>query len=460
MNLNIKTRLTLQFTLIVSLILILFSLSVYFFSASYRVSEFYSRLENKATSTARLLVDVQEVSIDLLKIIDKNTTVSLPEEKVMIFDYKNKLIYDSNDDIKLSVTKDILNQIRLENEVRFLKGNHEVLGILYADKFDRFVVIASALDIYGRNKLNNLKWVLILGFLLSIVIIIYLGKMFATRALKPMSEVVSQVEKITISSLNLRVTEGNGTDEISQLAITFNRMLAQLEAAFAMQKSFVSNASHELRTPLTSITGQIEVTLMKVRSQHEYEEILKSILDDIKNLNGISNGLLDLAKANSDISAILKQKVRIDELLWTARTELLNRKKEYKIAIEFITSIDDESLLTISGNELLLKTALLNIMDNACKYSKNKSVKIQLSVNNNLFTIEFIDKGIGIEPLEIEKIFQPFYRAQNAKNISGSGLGLPLTKKIIEIHNGHLTIESEVNAGTNVNITLPIYSQK
>jgi signal transduction histidine kinase len=435
-------------------------LSVYFFSASYRVSEFYSRLENKATSTARLLVDVQEVSIDLLKIIDKNTTVSLPEEKVMIFDYKNKLIYDSNDDIKLSVTKDILNQIRLENEVRFLKGNHEVLGILYADKFDRFVVIASALDIYGRNKLNNLKWVLILGFLLSIVIIIYLGKMFATRALKPMSEVVSQVEKITISSLNLRVTEGNGTDEISQLAITFNRMLAQLEAAFAMQKSFVSNASHELRTPLTSITGQIEVTLMKVRSQHEYEEILKSILDDIKNLNGISNGLLDLAKANSDISAILKQKVRIDELLWTARTELLNRKKEYKIAIEFITSIDDESLLTISGNELLLKTALLNIMDNACKYSKNKSVKIQLSVNNNLFTIEFIDKGIGIEPLEIEKIFQPFYRAQNAKNISGSGLGLPLTKKIIEIHNGHLTIESEVNAGTNVNITLPIYSQK
>lgn len=456
MNLNIKTRLTLQFTLIVSLILILFSVSVYYFSATYRVSEFYSRLENKAISTARLLVDVQEVDHDLLKIIDKNTNVSLYEEKVMIFDYKNELIYNSSDENNLFVTEELLNQIRLENEVRLLDNNHEVLGLLYTDKFDRFVVIASALDIYGRNKLNNLKWVLILGFLLSIGIIVFLGKMFAARALKPMSEVVNQVEKITISSLNLRVDEGNGTDEISQLAITFNRMLEQLESAFGMQKSFVSNASHELRTPLTAITGQIEVTLMKARSQDEYKDILKSILDDIKNLNEISNGLLDLAKASSDISAITKQKVRIDELLWSARTELLNRKKEYKIAIQFITSIDDESLLTINGNEHLLKTAIFNLMDNACKYSADNSVSINLSVIDKLFTIEFIDNGIGIEPDELEKVFQPFYRAQNAKNISGSGLGLPLTKKIMEIHGGQLDIVSKINSGTTVKMIIPI----
>ncbi|MCB0381050.1 MAG: HAMP domain-containing histidine kinase [Flavobacteriales bacterium] len=456
MNLNIKTRLTLQFTLIVSLILILFSVSVYYFSATYRVSEFYSRLENKAISTARLLVDVQEVDHDLLKIIDKNTNVSLYDEKVMIFDYKNKLIYNSSDENNLFVTEELLNQIRLENEVRLVYKNHEVLGLLYTDKFDRFVVIASALDIYGRNKLNNLKWVLILGFLLSIGIIVFLGKMFAARALKPMSEVVNQVEKITISSLNLRVDEGNGTDEISQLAITFNRMLEQLESAFGMQKSFVSNASHELRTPLTAITGQIEVTLMKARSQGEYKDILKSILDDIKNLNEISNGLLDLAKASSDISAITKQKVRIDELLWSARTELLNRKKEYKIAIQFITSIDDESLLTINGNEHLLKTAIFNLMDNACKYSADNSVSINLSVIDKLFTIEFIDNGIGIEPDELEKVFQPFYRAQNAKNISGSGLGLPLTKKIMEIHGGQLDIVSKINNGTTVKMIIPI----
>lgn len=456
MNLNIKTRLTLQFTLIVSLILILFSVSVYYFSATYRVSEFYSRLENKAISTARLLVDVQEVDHDLLKIIDKNTNVSLYDEKVMIFDYKNKLIYNSSDENNLFVTEELLNQIRLENEVRLVYKNHEVLGLLYTDKFDRFVVIASALDIYGRNKLNNLKWVLILGFLLSIGIIVFLGKMFAARALKPMSEVVNQVEKITISSLNLRVDEGNGTDEISQLAITFNRMLEQLESAFGMQKSFVSNASHELRTPLTAITGQIEVTLMKASSQGEYKDILKSILDDIKNLNEISNGLLDLAKASSDISAITKQKVRIDELLWSARTELLNRKKEYKIAIQFITSIDDESLLTINGNEHLLKTAIFNLMDNACKYSADNSVSINLSVIDKLFTIEFIDNGIGIEPDELEKVFQPFYRAQNAKNISGSGLGLPLTKKIMEIHGGQLDIVSKINSGTTVKMTIPI----
>ena len=97
-----------------------------------------------------------------------------------------------------------------------------------------------------------------------------------------MSDVVKQVDKITISSLDMRVNEGNGTDEIAQLAITFNKMLKRLESSFEMQRSFVSNASHELRTPLTSITGQIEVSLMKSRTHEEYETILESVLKTLK----------------------------------------------------------------------------------------------------------------------------------------------------------------------------------
>ncbi|MGE0560588.1 MAG: ATP-binding protein [Flavobacteriales bacterium] len=456
MNLNIKTKLTLQFTIIVSWILILFSVSVYYFSATYRITEFYSRLENKALSTARLLVDVKEVDHDLLKIIDKNTNVSLYEEKVMIFDFNNKLIYNSSDENNLKITTERLNQIRLEGELRFLDKKHEVLGLLYTDKYDRLVVIASAFDIYGRNKLANLKWILIMGFLVSIILTLFIGKIYAGRALKPMSNVVNQVEKITISSLSLRVDEGNGTDEISQLAITFNKMLERLGSAFEMQKSFVSNASHELRTPLTSITGQIEVTLMKTRNEHEYKEILKSVLEDIKNLNELSNGLLDMAKASSDISAISLHNIRIDEMFWTARAELIHRRKEYKILIEFKSTIDDDDSLVVFGNEHLLKTAVINLMDNACKYSNDKAVEIHLSVNNSLFSAEFIDKGIGIDYSDLQKVFEPFYRSQNSKNIAGSGLGLSLTKKIIEIHNGNVTIDSIINVGTIVKISLPI----
>lgn len=458
MNLNIRTRLTLQFTFIVAFILLLFSSNIYYFSATYRESEFYSRLENKALNTAKLLIEVKEVDYNLLKIIDRNTINALYDEKVVIYDYKNKQIYNSLDDDSINVSKELLDKIRLEKNIRYHSEKNEVIGLLYVDKYDRFVVIASALDKYGRSKLTNLKWVLIIGFFISIGVTVFIGRIFSNKALKPMSDVVKQVDKITISSLNMRVNEGNGTDEIAQLAITFNKMLERLGSSFEMQRSFVSNASHELRTPLTSITGQIEVSLMKSRSKDEYESILQSVLEDIKNLNELSNGLLDLAKANSDISAISLLPLRIDELIWQTRAELIERKNEYKISIQFIDSIDDEKELTISGNEHLLKIAIANLMDNACKYSPDKTVEIYLTVKGRFFVAEFSDKGIGIDPEDMENVFQPFFRAKNAKNIPGNGLGLSLTEKIIGIHRGTISIHSEPHKGTRVTISIPFIS--
>jgi signal transduction histidine kinase len=264
------------------------------------------------------------------------------------------------------------------------------------------------------------------------------------------------VDKITIASLNMRVNEGNGTDEIAQLSITFNKMLERLESAFEMQRSFVSNASHELRTPLTSITGQIEVSLMNPRTHEEYKAILESVLEDIKNLNSLSNGLLDLAKASSDISAIALHKLRIDEILWETSAELIERKKDYKISIEFTQPIDDENELIILGNHHLLKTAIVNLMDNACKYSPDRSVEIYLSVKARDIVVEFKDKGMGIDTADLDKIFHPFFRASNAKNISGNGLGLTLTDKIVRIHRGAITIESQLQKGTKVTVSIPI----
>ena len=458
MKLNIQARLTLQFTYIVTFILILFSFIIYYFSASYRESEFYSRLENKAINTAKLLIEVKEVDYNLLKIIDRNTINALYNEKVMIYDYKDRQIYNSLDDDSISISKSLLDKIRLLKDVRYHEGKNEVIGLLYADKYDRFVVISSALDTYGRSKLNNLKWIIIIGFFISIGLTVLIGRIYAYRALRPMSDVVKQVDKITIASLNMRVNEGNGTDEIAQLAITFNKMLVRLESAFEMQKSFVSNASHELRTPLTSITGQLEVSLMESKTQKEYEGILESVLEDIKNLNALSNGLLDLAKASSDISAIALRPLRIDEILWQTRAELIERKKEYNIAIQFSEPIEDEKELTVLGNDHLLKTAIVNLMDNACKFSSDKSVEIFLSVNGKYIVTQFADKGIGIDPADLDRIFQPFFRAKNVKNISGNGLGLSLTDKIIQIHRGTISIDSHLNKGTTVTIGIPFLS--
>jgi len=455
MKLSIRTRLTFQFTYIVVIILVLFSASIYYFSASYRESEFYTRLEDKAKNTARLLIEVKEVDHDLLKIIDRNTINALFDEKVIIYDFHDMEIYNSLDDDSIHVSKELLDNIRLKKNIRYHEGEYEVVGLLYTDKYDRFVVIASALDKYGKSKLNNLKWILIIGFFISIALTILIGRIYAYRALKPMSDVVKEVDKITISSLGMRVNEGNGTDEIAQLAITFNKMLMRLESAFEMQRSFVSNASHELRTPLTSITGQIEVSLMKQRTIGEYKSLLNSLLEDIKNLNDLTNGLLDMAKASSDISGISFQKVRIDELLWETREELIERKKDYTISIQFDEPIDDENNISALANKRLLKIAFLNLMDNACKYSENKSVEVLLKNKEKFIVAEFNDCGIGIDMDDMDKIFQPFFRAKNVRNISGNGLGLSLTEKIIALHHGEIIIKSELNKGTSISISIP-----
>ncbi|MBX7052492.1 MAG: HAMP domain-containing histidine kinase [Flavobacteriales bacterium] len=458
MKLNIRAKLAVQFTIIVASILILFSLGVYYLSAEYRSSEFYTRIKDKALNTASLLLKVDEVSLNLLKVIDRNTVNALYDEQVLVFAGNDTLMYSSKDRDQFQVDNTLLHRIRKEKEVRFTSDEYEVMGMIYEYKDQEYVVVSSALDKYGRSKLNNLRWVLILGAIGSIILTIIASMIYAGRALKPMSKVVQEVDSITISNLNTRVDVGNGEDEIAQLAITFNKMLERLESAFFMQRSFVSNASHELRTPLTAITSQIEVTLMKQRTEEEYIQILTSVLEDIKNLNSLSNGLLDLAKINSDLSSFQFKLQRIDEMLWLVSSDLKKVHPNYHIDISFRQHINDESKLQVIGNEHLLRIALLNLVDNGCKYSSGHSVKVELALENEHILITIVDEGIGIKKSDLHRIFDPFYRAENVRHIRGHGLGLSLSERIITLHQGEFHIESEPGKGTKITLKMAIHN--
>jgi signal transduction histidine kinase len=196
--------------------------------------------------------------------------------------------------------------------------------------------------------------------------------------------------------LKKRVDEGNRKDEIAQLAITFNQMLDRIESAFETQRSFVSNASHEMRTPLTSITGQLEVALLGNRDTAEYESTLRSVLDDIRNLNKLTNGLLEIAQASMDITEMRQRNFRVDELLWQARNEVMKRNPAYDVQINITNFPDDENELIVSGVEPLFKTAITNLMENACKFSDDKRVSVTFSVVENHAYLKFKDNGIGI----------------------------------------------------------------
>lgn len=449
---KIRIKLALRFTAIVSMILVSFALSVYFLSSNYREKEFYSRLKDKAVTTAKLFSsDVKEVDPNLLKIIGKNSSDTLINEEIAIYSIDNKLLYRSNDKIKLH--NDFLSKISPLQEIHGKAEGEEVIGILFKGSNDTFKVIASAYDRFGLSKLNFLKYILFLGILLAIIITVVVGVLFSKQSLAPISDVISQIDRITATNLNLRIDEGNRSDEIAQLSIRFNQMLQRLEKAFAMQRNFVLNASHELRTPLTSLTSQLEVSLMDKELSKESRQLLESFLNEIKNLNLLSNGLLDLTQADQDISEIRLLPIRIDEVVGQARAEVLKRNKNYKVLVSFKELPEDENKLVLTGNEHLLKVALVNLIENGCKYSSDEVLLIVSFIPDGI-NLEVIDTGIGIISADLSKVFEPFYRGENAKAIYGHGIGLALTQKIVELHKGEIKIASDLNKGTVVKVSL------
>lgn len=450
----IRTRLALAFIVIVALILLASSFAIYFFSADYREEEFYSRLNNKANTIAGLLIEVEQVDAELLKIISGKDAGTLPEEKVIIYNYQNDVMYSTDTEGFLHITEELIDRVRLEDEVRFTQEKHEVIGVMYTDQYDRFVVFAGAIDRFGLSKLRNLRTILFIVFGISMVIVFIAGRIYAGRALEPISRLIKGIAGVDYQNLNRSLDEGNGQDEIAQLTQSFNNMLRRLEAAFKMQRNFVANASHELRTPLTAITGQLEVVLMKSRSGEEYKEALESVLEDIKNLNVTSDRLLLLAQASSETTEINFTHVRIDDVLWQAQAELLKRKPNYIVDINFGALLDDERAITVLGNDNLLKTVFLNLLDNGCKFSDNHTVRVFLNVKFNIVNIEVSDSGRGISPVDLPHIFEPFYRSHNAITVRGHGIGLSLVERIIKMHKGNIKVESELGKGTRFTINL------
>jgi signal transduction histidine kinase len=452
---QIRTRLSLQFLLLGGIIMIIASVGIYFSSASLRKDDFNKLLWNKARTTANLMFNTSKDDANRVLGIERNSPVNLQNEKIIIINFNNEVVYTTDEKKEIEIRNYVLERVRLGYIVSYKQPPFEVIGTLFYTDYDRFVVLAAATDIDGSLRMEKLEITLIIVCLISLLLFFVAGWFYSGRALKPISDVVKNVEDISITSLNLRVYEGNGTDEIGRLAKTFNKMLERLETSFSMQKSFIANASHELRTPLTSINGQLEVLMMKDRSTVEYKAALGSVLDDIKSLIDLSNRLLLIARTSAEGPVHFNKKIRIDEIVWQAQEEILKFNKDYRINISIDNSLTDSEQMIVVGDENLLKVAVSNIIDNACKYSQNHSVDIKFMHVENFIEVVFEDGGIGISDEDLQKIFEPFYRGANSISIAGTGIGLPLVSQIIKNHNGTVQITSQVNKGTTVKILLP-----
>ncbi|MFN4144402.1 MAG: ATP-binding protein [Runella sp.] len=438
---NIRTRLTLQFTLLVSGIFLLSFTAIYYLRLDYVEEDFYDRLEKKANTTANLLLTIEEVDSVLLKKIDNNNQDVFFNENLAIYGAENQEIYTSNDAINYTLTNDFLAEIRRKKKVRFREQNHKIVGVLYEHGSENVISIAGAEDKWGDQSLKSLLNILFWLFFGVIGIVAVAGWYFAGRALSPISRVVQEVKSVFPHRLDQSLTVENPKDEIGQLTSTFNDLLQQVAEAFRLQSLFISNVSHELKNPLMRIGTQIDVTLLKPRSIEEYQQLMLSVREDIRELGQMAETLLELAKVNDEARQVIYAQVRIDEVVWEARTLLMSVNQSYLVTVHFDDSLNNETQLMISGNAQLLKTAFVNLMENGCKFSNDNSMKVTISSNAQELCIHFENSGVSLKPHELKLIFQPFYRSNNTAHIKGYGVGLSLVERIIKLHGGHINVE-------------------
>ena len=438
---QIRAKLTLQFTLLVSVIVLAIFVVIYWLRNNYIEEEFYKRLTQKASTSAELLVTVKEVNAKLLKKIQKANNDVLYRENLIIYDYKNIKVFSGNDTIRFKVTPEMLNQVQKQHSAKFKQGDFKIVGMLYIDRFNRVVTIAGAVDQAGQKDLENLKNIMISLFLFVLIVVSLAGWYFAVRALSPISEVIRQVQSIYPQNVNQRLTIQNPKDEIGRLTATFNELLERIAEVFRLQNLFVSNVSHEMKNPLMKIGSQIDVALLKGRSPEEYLSTLQSVRQDIREMGQLSNTLLELAKVSDLNHKLMYDEVRLDETIWEAGDLLLQAEQKYQVQVDFADGLEEDTQLVVKGNAQLLKTAFVNLMENGCKFSENHSVKVSLHFEKDHIEVKFTNSG-EMEKAEMDLIFEPFYRSQNTASIKGYGVGLSLVNRIVKLHGGNITVQS------------------
>ncbi|HSB70197.1 MAG TPA: ATP-binding protein [Candidatus Methylomirabilis sp.] len=291
------------------------------------------------------------------------------------------------------------------------------------------------------------------------------GWLLAQRALRPVDQMTTTARRIGAEHLAQRLEGAETDDELGRLARTLNEMLARLEAAFAQVRNFSSDASHELRTPLTVLKGEIEVALRSPRDPEEYRSVLASALEEVERMSRLVEDLLMLSRADAGALRWERGPVELDRLVEeiAKQGEILGRGRDVRVGIEALEP------LVVQGDEQRLRQLLLNLLDNAVKYTLpggrvTLSLRQVTSSNpvpiplNPWVEIAVRDTGIGIPAEALPRIFERFYRVDQARGreAGGAGLGLCIAKTIAEAHGGRIEVESTPGTGSTFTVLLPM----
>ncbi len=313
------------------------------------------------------------------------------------------------------------------------------------------VQVASPLrDMY--TALQSLSLLLLLFLPLTVLLTGISGAFLAKVALRPVHQMIGTIHQITAENLRLRVDVPRSRDEISSLAVTFNEMIMRLDDSFTSRRQFMEDISHELKTPLAVLKGELEVTLKKVRSAGEYEDILQSNLEEINRLVRIVENLLVLAKFDAE-TLDLEPKLFDPNVL--AR-EVLEDMRVLAHQKQISLDLHEGQPVSLFADLGQIRRVLLNLLDNALKYTpENGKVSVSIWQEGGQIKMEVADNGIGIPAEDLPRVFDRFYRVEQSRHRGGFGLGLSIAQSIVQAHKGRIDVKSAPREGTSFLVSLP-----
>jgi signal transduction histidine kinase len=443
---RIRSKISILYTqLTFSVLLIAFAL-VYTITARRSERGFYDALWERAMLTAQLNFAREGMSDFAYRNLQEQHQFALNDERTSLFSADDTHVGDS---LKKVIPREwLIEQIRQGKTIEYGTGQRQYIGIYYPARSGNHIVVVSAFDKLGADSRKSLFRLLAVILVAASGLVYLIGLRYAERVLEPIREIIDDVKRITASNLRRSLRPQQGNDELSELSRTFNEMIERLRASFDMQNSFIRNASHELRNPLTAILGEAEIALGKTRTPQQYEQTLTTVLFESERLKSMIDDLLLLAQTDFDFSRVPRQSLDLRTLIEEIAGELHRTHPRTAIEVQAPPGVSCE----ITAVPSLLGLALLNLIGNAAKFSHGSPVTVTLGAGEGRIRVAIADRGIGIPARELQNIFQPFYRGSNTAGYTGTGIGLPMARRIVELHGGRLRIESMIGEGTTVTI--------
>jgi two-component system OmpR family sensor kinase len=341
----------------------------------------------------------------------------------------------------------------VEEPVRMVSLPVEVAGTRYAVQVAMSLEDAYAVLHSARRLFTGMAVCILVGVGLT-------GVVLTRRALRPIDRIVNRAREIGEGSLGERIPHPEQHDEIGRLVDTLNEMLGRIEESFQVQRRFTADAAHELQSPLSRLRTELEVTLRRHRDIGEYEDTLRSCLDKVERLSMLTRELLTLARLDAEQGrAVVVGTVSLRPLLEGVVRRLASEAERRRVTIAVHPS--PTLSLSVRCAEALADLVFTNLLDNAVKFSPpGGQVVVDAAAEGPEVVVAVSDTGPGIPAEEIPRVFERFYRGRvaRAQDIGGFGLGLAISRAVVENHGGQISVDSAAGGGATFRIRFPVAS--